>query len=80
MSTFNCEKCNITCWDTETGYITGCTHYPPDYTAVNLMFKNYQRSQALLQQVLDVCGKCTPPNEMSPIIAEIERFFKERSI
>ena len=30
MSNFECEWCGSICYDTEHGYITGCSHYPPD--------------------------------------------------
>ena len=30
MSSFKCEICGMTCIDTPKGYITGCSHYPPD--------------------------------------------------
>lgn len=30
MSNFKCGKCGAMCYDTPTGYITGCEHYPPD--------------------------------------------------
>ena len=28
MSSFNCDKCQAMCTDTECGYVTGCEHYP----------------------------------------------------
>ena len=30
MSNFECEKCGTICYDTPSGYITGCEHYPAD--------------------------------------------------
>jgi|GEM_PF-1441667 len=30
MSNFICEKCGAICQDTPKGYVTGCSHYPPD--------------------------------------------------
>ena len=30
MSNFACEKCGTICYDTPSGYITGCEHYPAD--------------------------------------------------
>lgn len=30
MSNFQCEKCGTICYDTPSGYITGCEHYPAD--------------------------------------------------
>ena len=30
MSSFICKVCGINSIDTESGYISGCKHYPPD--------------------------------------------------
>jgi hypothetical protein len=41
MSSFNCEHCHASCWDTDFGYITGCEHYPADRRAVDLYLKEH---------------------------------------
>ena len=35
MSNFECEKCGTICYDTPSGYITGCEHYPTDINVIN---------------------------------------------
>jgi len=30
MSNFYCDKCGAPCFDSDTGYTTGCKHYPSD--------------------------------------------------
>lgn len=32
MSSFHCEHCGTACIDTPHGYLTGCEHYPEDYS------------------------------------------------
>jgi hypothetical protein len=32
MSNFACEKCGVTQFDSATGYVSGCCHYPPHHS------------------------------------------------
>jgi len=35
MSNFQCEKCGTVCYDVgNRGYVTGCDHYPADWTLI----------------------------------------------
>lgn len=53
MSTFWCDKCDIVCYDTERGYITGCVHYPPDVAAVNHLYMLYLKTRSALNEILE---------------------------
>ncbi|PNX47173.1 MAG: hypothetical protein BV459_04990 [Thermoplasmata archaeon M11B2D] len=35
MSNFICDKCGVVLYDSPTGYITGCEHYPKDSLELN---------------------------------------------
>ena len=43
MSSFKCEGCNTDIIDTQKGYVTGCSHYPPDKAAIKY-YKNIYAS------------------------------------
>ena len=50
MSNFNCEKCGETLYDTPTGYIKGCEHYPRD-RAPNQDESNFLQILSLQKEV-----------------------------
>ena len=37
MSNFICEQCGVIQYDSETGYTSGCQHYPPESVRTVLM-------------------------------------------
>lgn len=39
MSSFNCGCCGALCCDTRRGYITGCQHFPADFTLEEMQLR-----------------------------------------
>ena len=61
MSNFQCEKCGTVCYDTPSGYVTGCEHYPVD---IESDIKVVWEGQFVKVALVDTTTECTVKNNV----------------